>query len=174
MQISLLSEAEADAILIQPLEIGLHKRLTDRSHKVLHEQQQCIYGCRHCTQERPIVASSSSAAILVGGGAEGTREPVAAQGQTTDLQMADNVVDQTRGLDGESSKQAARSNKKSNRHKAETAPKQVLRDFNALRSHVKAKCVRQHAGHQRLNLRDYFRHGIEHLRDEDFFRIVLR
>jgi len=52
MQISLLSQAEADAILTYPHEYGRRKRLMGFEYKAKGLQDLKNYGCRHCFQIR--------------------------------------------------------------------------------------------------------------------------
>jgi hypothetical protein len=112
MQIELLSEAQADAVLTQPLEMGLHKHLADHTTKTIEEHHKRIYGCRHCTQRRLATAD------------EPMQDVEAASYSTANLPA---VV------------KPATSDAAKPRHAPETEPKIVLRDFNALRSHVKSK-----------------------------------
>jgi hypothetical protein len=60
MQLSLLSKAEADSILINPVEYGLCAELMGRG-PVIEELRGAIeYGCRHCHQVRPAASSTSA------------------------------------------------------------------------------------------------------------------
>jgi hypothetical protein len=53
MRISLLSEAEAESALTQPLEMGLCRALADKAFKTRKELAKKVYGCRHCAQSVP-------------------------------------------------------------------------------------------------------------------------
>jgi hypothetical protein len=118
MKITFLSVAQADAILAQPLEMGLHKHLADRTRKTVQQHHERIYGCRHCTQVRPTGTIADEAMEAV--------EPTPLPAEATEPDAA-------------TSAPAWRTQAW---HDAKAEPKVVLRDYNALRSHCKAKCVR--------------------------------
>jgi hypothetical protein len=139
MCISLLSESSATAILEQPLELGLHKQLMEVSHSASHQHVERIYGCRHCLQVRNEFRQD--------------RHDTAIEAHTTPVDPAiereDNVMSDVAAIEApeERSKPARLASAASTgkrRSKIGTYPKNVeknvqLLDFNALRSHVKAK-----------------------------------
>jgi hypothetical protein len=110
MEISLLTEQQANVVLTQPLEMGLHKHLADQTVKTVQEHHKRIYGCRHCTQRRPNTVADEPMEV-----AEPTPHPAA------------------------NPPGAVEPNAANPHHAPEAEPKLVLRDFNALRSHAKAK-----------------------------------
>lgn len=59
MEISILTQAEADSILRSPLDVGLAFRLTGSEPGLKAKQMLWRYGCRHCTQVRKIGESST-------------------------------------------------------------------------------------------------------------------
>lgn len=120
MAFSLLHEEEALGILIHPLEVGLVKKVNDSSRKAGAVRAAQVFGCRHCAQALPagtISSDKSSSQVNASAGS-----------------ISRSAEDHSHVVSG---------GKRSQRSVAR--PKNALalraRDWNALRSHLKAKYV---------------------------------
>lgn len=113
---TLLTPSEADRFLVQPLEMGLCKELMKTSVKAKKEQTTKVFGCRHCFQ--------SVAPVFQ---AIGT-PPTAPGVNVPPVGAPPNVPAANAPLVAAAIGFATHQN----------AQKEKLRDFNALRSHLKA------------------------------------
>jgi hypothetical protein len=112
MDMSLLSQPDADAIVVAPIEKGLAMRLMGHDDfKAKQTQKTWVYGCRHCEQHvLPIV--------------EKAPEP-APEAEATDDKMAEEQTE----VPAEEPVKNEKNQKKQ--------PKRF--EFNGLRSHLKEK-----------------------------------
>ena len=111
MQIDLLSEAEANAILCTPLELGLATQLLSSDSDAIAKRDEKIFGCRHCQQSRP---------------------------QTSPAAATHQDVSVTRGP-SQSAKDPKSGKSATIQRAAKTTSVKKLYNFNGLRSHLQEK-----------------------------------
>ncbi|KAJ7728423.1 hypothetical protein DFH07DRAFT_851162 [Mycena maculata] len=121
MEMSLLTQAEADALVIAPLDDGLATRLIGHDdYRNKRVQKTWTYGCRHCNQHVPPPLLPVE---------EKAPEPAADDKMVTDEQVEGEANEQ---VEGDAKAEAAK-NKKAQKKQ----PKRF--EFNGLRSHLKEK-----------------------------------
>jgi hypothetical protein len=203
MQISLLSEAEANALLVRPLEIGLCKLVVDKAFRARKEQAKKIYGCRHCAQ-----SASETANMRQSGAQDGALAKTAAELQDTSAAL---TVDDTpmavcigpisgpllaapeevisvgsvqvplshssiQRKPGPEIEGVDSKNEGPLRAKKHKVSKDKLWDLNGVSSHVKEKSVifaTFRRGRSRPLIVAVGRHGFATLRDEDVYRVAV-
>ncbi|KAJ6588847.1 hypothetical protein B0H19DRAFT_1101444 [Mycena capillaripes] len=118
MNMSLLTHAEADALVVAPIEKGLAMKLMGYDDfKVKHAQKTWKYGCRHCEQH--VVTIEEKAPEAVAPIAEQASEPEGADNEMVGEQI-------------ESTTEPVKNQKNQKK-----PPKRF--EFNGLRSHLKEK-----------------------------------
>jgi hypothetical protein len=118
MNMTLLAQAAADALVVAPIEKGLTKRLMGHDDfKVKREQKAWRYGCRHCEQHIP-------------------SPPVEKKATEPEVAPGEKAVEQKEGSD----KMVVEEQPEVPSQKEKNLKKQPKRfEFNGLRSHLKEK-----------------------------------
>ncbi|KAJ7892743.1 hypothetical protein B0H14DRAFT_2335164, partial [Mycena olivaceomarginata] len=118
MNMTLLAQAAADALVVAPIEKGLTKRLMGHDDfKVKREQKAWRYGCRHCEQHIP-------------------PPPVEKKATEPEVAPGEKAVEQKEGSD----KMVVEEQPELSSQKEKNPKKQPKRfEFNGLRSHLKEK-----------------------------------
>jgi hypothetical protein len=135
MGMVLLPQAEADRILQQPLELGLLRELTRNVNKTRKAQHALpVYGCRHCSQPASVSALLRTAPM------------------PTSIPESNGIVDGIQTAEADAATGTAFASMATSAAQQDSQPKrkEKLRDFNALRSHLKSSCVSVILTHLRI------------------------